>query len=221
MKQLIRSELLKLRTTRATFWMLVGLPASVAIAVAASIASANRAHGGLSLHTVEGVRNVLSAASSGNLLVLILGIVAMTGEYQHQTATQTFLATPVRTRVVAAKLYAYALVGLVVAMAAAALTLAIALPWLASEGVRPRAVEDVGLVLVGATAVTVLYGALGVAVGALFRNQTAAIVLSVGWVLLFETIFVGFLPSLGRWFPGGAATALSSTTVHAGDLLPM
>jgi hypothetical protein len=45
MSRLIRAELLKLRTTRAAFWVVVGLPASVAIAVASSIANANHTGG--------------------------------------------------------------------------------------------------------------------------------------------------------------------------------
>ena len=81
--------------------------------------------------------------------------------------------------------------------------------------------EDIGLVFAGSTAGTVLYGVLGVALGALVRSQTAAVALSLGWVLVLEGLFVGFLPALGRWLPGGAAAALSSTTVQAGDLLPM
>lgn len=32
---------------------------------------------------------------------------------------------------------------------------------------------------------------------------------------------MGLLPALGRWLPGGAATALTSSSVQAGDLLPM
>jgi len=40
----------------------------------------------------------------GVLLACLLGIVLITGEYHHQTATTTFLQTPRRTRVVAGKL---------------------------------------------------------------------------------------------------------------------
>lgn len=221
MNDLIRAELLKLRT-RGTFWVLIGLPAAVVMSLASMIATAGRNASTFPLDTVEGMRNVLSAAaSSGGLIVLILGIVAMTGEYRHQTVTQTFLVSPVRGRVVAAKLATYALVGLVVALVAGALTLMIGLPWLAAEGVRPRPLQDIGLVLAGTTAGTVLYGILGVAVGALVRSQTAALVLVLAWSLLLETVLVGLLPVLGRWLPGGAAAALSSGSVTTGELLPM
>ena len=221
MNQLIRAELLKLRTTRTAFWTVIGLPAAVAVAVASAIATAGRSDMGFSLETVEGVRNVLGASSSGALIALILGILAMSGEYRHQTVTQTFLLTPLRHRVIAAKFVAFALVGLVLAVGASALTLATALPWLASEGADVRIVQDVGLVFLGATAGTVLYGALGVAVGALIRNQAAAIVIALAWIMVIEGLFVGLLPELGRWLPGGAASALTSSSVKAGDLLPM
>lgn len=221
MSQLIRAELLKLRTSRTALWTVVGLPATVALGVASTIASAGRSGGGFSLETVEGVRNVLGASTSGALIALILGILATSGEYRHQTVTQTFLVTPLRHRVVAAKFAAFALVGLVLAVAASVLTLAIALPWLASEGADVRIIQDIGVVLLGATAGTALYGAMGVAVGALIPNQAAAIVIALAWIMVIEGLLVGLLPELGRWLPGGAASALTSSSVKAGDLLPM
>ena len=40
----------------------------------------------------------------GGLFVLLLGILLITNEYYHQTATATFLTTPHRTKVIVAKL---------------------------------------------------------------------------------------------------------------------
>ena len=111
MTHLIRAELLKLRTTR-TFWAYVGaavafVPLSVALAMTS---------GSEPLDSPDGVRNVVAAASSGGLVLLVLGILMMAGEFRHGTATSTFLITPDRRRVVAAKVVAASLVGLVVAI---------------------------------------------------------------------------------------------------------
>ena len=48
------------------------------------------------LASSEGLRSVISAASAGGLLVLLIGITMMAGEFRHNTATTTFLITPVR-----------------------------------------------------------------------------------------------------------------------------
>ncbi|CAN5600349.1 hypothetical protein BH20ACT2_BH20ACT2_21600 [soil metagenome] len=97
----------------------------------------------------------------------------------------------------------------------------IPLPPLPPPDAHVRLVDDICLVVLGATAGTVLYGALGVAVGALVRNQTAAVVVSLFWIMVVESLLVGLVPVVGRWVPGGAASALTSATVKAGDLLPM
>ena len=79
----------------------------------------------------------MSAGSSGVLTVLIIGILIMAGEFRHGTVTSTFLVSPKRGRVVGAKIVASALVGAAIAMAAAVLTLAVSVPWLASKA-HPR-----------------------------------------------------------------------------------
>ena len=136
MTNLLRAELLKLRTTRV-FWLylvcaLAFVPVSVALALTSGPATAP-------LGSHAGVRNALSAASAGGLLVLLVGISMMAGEYRHNTATTTFLITPDGRRLLAAKLLVGAVVGAGVAVLASVLTLAVALPWLDAKGV------DVGL----------------------------------------------------------------------------
>jgi len=165
---------------------------------------------------------VLSAASSGTVLVLVLGILIMAGEIRHNTATSTFLVSPDRRRVVGAKLMASSLVGAGLAVAASLLTLAIALPWLAAKDVPVDILSaDVGLVLLGAVAATGLYGLVGVGLGSLVRNQTAAVVVALVWVMGVESILVNFVPAVGRWLPGGAVASLTGVSTVGGGQLPM
>ena len=109
MNNLIRAELLKLRTTRTFWWSVVAALAFVPVSIALAIAKIGTPSG-TSLASAEGFRNVIAAASSGGVLVLLIGIVIMAGEFRFNTVTSTFLITPDRKRVVGAKLAASSLV---------------------------------------------------------------------------------------------------------------
>jgi ABC-type transport system involved in multi-copper enzyme maturation permease subunit len=219
---MIHAELLKLRTTRMFYGNALAAVVFVPLSVAIAILTAGEPGGPPALDTSEGVRNVMAAASSGSIVVLIIGILLMAGEFRHNTATSTFLVSPDRKRVVGAKLAASTLVGAALAAAASLLTLAIALPWLAAKNVDVAVLSgDVGPVLLGAVAATALYALVGVGLGSLIRNQTAAVVVALLWVMIVEGLLVSFVPEVGRWLPGGAAAALSGAATVEGGLLPM
>jgi ABC-2 type transport system permease protein len=218
MSNLIRAELLKLRTTRMFWGNVVAAIAFVPVAVALAIF--NTAVHPLNSHA--GVRNVMSAASSGALIFFVIGILMTAGEFRHMTATSTFLVTPNRKRVVAAKLAAASITGVTVAVATSMLTLAIAVPWLAAKDIPVSSFKgDVVLGVLGALAVTTLSSLVGVSVGALVRNQTVAVTVALTWSQVVDGLLIGFAPGIGRWLPGGAAAALTGATTARGGLLPM
>ncbi len=220
MIQLIGAELLKLRTTRAVSGLLIATVAFTAAITAVSILTAGMDQT-FSLETREGIRSVVGAPGwSLSIFVLLLGILGMAGEYRHNTITQTFLATPDRARVVAAKLVTHALAGLAFAVFAVTAGLSLALPWLALKGVDVSAADDIAPVVAGLLMVSPLYAVLGVAVGALLRNQVAAVIVALAWGQIVEGVFVGLLPEVGKWLPGGGAQALGSVPNPGGDLLP-
>jgi hypothetical protein len=69
-------------------------------------------------------------------------------------------------------------------------------------------------------AAVTIYAVLGVGFGALLRNQVAAIVVALVWVLLADSLLVTFLPEVGRWLPGGAASAMTlGQPMRGGELL--
>jgi ABC-2 type transport system permease protein len=220
MNNLIRAELLKLRTTRTFTWSVIAALAFVPVSIALAIAKIGTPSG-TSLDSAEGFRNVIAAASSGGVLVLLIGIVLMAGEFRFNTVTSTFLITPERKRVVGAKLAASSLVGLGIGVASSLLTIAIALPWLASRHVDVAShSSDIAIVLLGGIAATAISGMVGVGIGALVTNQTLAVTVTLIWSLLIEGMVVNFAPGLGRWLPGGAAGAMSGSATYS-NLLPV
>jgi ABC-2 type transport system permease protein len=218
MKNLIRAELIALRTTRV-FWVYVAaalafVPISVALAITAGPTIGP-------LGSSAGVRNVMSSASAGGLLVLLVGISMMAGEFRHNTATTTFLISPDTRRVLVAKLAVGAIVGVCIAVLASVITLAVAPPWLESKDVDVSLFSrDVGSPLLGALIATSLAAVVGIGLGALLSNQTLAITLVIVWSVTAESLLVGFLPEVGRWLPGGASSALAGTATAEGGLLP-
>jgi ABC-2 type transport system permease protein len=222
MTRLLRAELTKLRTTRVVCGLATGIAGFAALTAIAGVTSAGGpgnlplSAGSLSylVYLVHGPQSMLSGVA------LLLGILIMAGEFRHKTITQTVLATPDRGRVVAAKLLAAMVVGVTLAVVAVVAVLGVALPWLAAQHVPLGLDRDLGLAVVGLVVSAGLYGPLGVAIGALVRNQLAALVGAIAWMLVIEGLLLDLLhaPTLGRWLPGGAATALVSP---GGEQLPM
>jgi ABC-2 type transport system permease protein len=209
MTRLVGAELAKLRTTRLVYGVTAAMAAFAVLTVVVGVTSAGH-QGNPSLSA-----DSLPMLAAGPLIqlagaALLLGILGMTGEFRHQTVTQTFLVTPDRGRVVAAKLIAYPLAGIALALATLAVTLAVATGWLAAKGIAPSMLDArlgsvVGVTLLGAG----LCGLVGVGVGALVRNQVAALVGTLVWILVVEGLLMSLLnaPSLGKWLPSAAAAA--------------
>ena len=134
----------------------------VGIGVAGQMASAPRD----ALESEEGFVDTLESATIAVFLALLYGVVGIAGEYRHGTITPTFLATPIRERVLGAKLVVYAGAGLLLGAFALLLALAMALPWFAAKNIDYfLADRDVALFVVGLLAAATLWGALGVAYG--------------------------------------------------------
>jgi ABC-2 type transport system permease protein len=212
--RLVRAELLKLGTTRLFIWlglMILGLSAFVT-----STRIASTSH--LQLSSTSEQRSIAQFAAIGAIVALIVGIVESAGEYAHGTIAHTFLVTPVRERVVAAKVIAGAIAGLLVAGFAELVTWLIAAVWLEGKSVpfelATRTVLDTYLGILGAGA---LAAVIGVGIGALFRRQTAAIVLALVWLLVGEPVLS--IANVQEYAPGHAIAAVASPVTATSELL--
>ena len=212
MTRLVRAELTKLATTRLVY----GLAAAMAaFAVLIATATAIGVEGAPPLSADSFPAFVAAPTKLLAGAALLLGILGMAGEFRHQTVTQTFLVTPDRGRVVAAKLVAYPLAGIALALITLAVTAAVAAGWLAAKGITlslpPAGAlgRMVGVALLGPA----LCGLLGVGIATLVRNQVAALVGVAVWVLVVEGLLMSLLQapaSLAKWLPSAAAAALTN-----------
>jgi len=214
MTRLLRSETLKLTTTRVLYALAVSLVAVVALFTALQLAFANR-------EDLTDQGEIVGVLPLTTFFALVLGILIAGGEYRHATISQTFLAEPRRERVLAAKVLVGLATGLTLAALAAALALAIAFPWTAARDV-PFSFSNGGVVrmVLGALAASSLWGGLGVAVGAALTNQVGALVATTAYIFIVESLLQALVPEVGRFLPGGAVNALTGGA-GAGDDLPV
>jgi ABC-2 type transport system permease protein len=134
----------------------------------------------------------------------------------------TFLFNPRRSRVLRAKLGAGLLAGAVFGIAGEALGFGVGYASLAGRGID-YALDDrqTALLLVGTVAATAVWGAIGVALGAILRSQVAAIIGLLAWGFVAENLLFAFLPGIGRFGPVHARDALVGlTTDHLLNATP-
>jgi ABC-2 type transport system permease protein len=211
---LLRAELIKLRTTR-TFVALVSVAVGISVAITALVAA-------LTEPSQEDVLTDVFLSDSSSLLIMILAIVGITGEWRHRTITSSLLASPDRLRFLAAKMLAFAIAGMALSvLVSVALTLAgFTILWF-----RDLPTPDAGdlLSLYARNAlVAALLGGFGVGVGVLVRNQAIAIVGILVFAFAIEPTLVALVPDVGRFTPiSGLPTAITNVdpdAVGLGDL---
>jgi ABC-2 type transport system permease protein len=207
MTAVLRAEARKVLATPTIWWLLLG---TLAIGIAGTIAplavAENDAAHLLSDRTLQ---QSMHGAAAGVILVVVAGIIGMAGDWRFGQADQTFLTTPRRRRVVVARTAVYMVVGAVFGIVADLACTATAWVWYRANDVElPLGRSAVWLTLLGCLAVAVLFGALGVAVGAITRNQILAIVGTMGWLVVVEPILFATSSTVFRWLPGMASISL-------------
>ena len=166
-----------------------------------------------SLATAENQRGLLGVGSLAGVFSALAGVLLVTGEYRFGTIRPTFLFTPRRSRVIGGKLVASVLAGLLFGVAGEGLGLAIGYICLHARGI-PLTLRggSLALLLLGTVAAVALWGAIGVGVASIVRNQIGTIVGLLAWGFIVENLLFAFVPSVGRLTPGEAESALTGLT---------
>jgi ABC-2 type transport system permease protein len=216
MTTLLRTEIRKLRTTR-TGWLVFTVAQLIVVAGISGLVLS-----GEDLTRTATVTKALAHVGLASLTTLILGLFAVAGEYRSQMITDTYLSTPHRDRVLAAKLAVYTAAGLLIGAASSVTALVTAKIWWAAKDVPvDLTTAAVWRTLAGGALWSALFAAVGVGIGALVRNLAAAIAATLAWIALIEGIVGQLIGSgLSRWLPFAAGQALGRATMGSGSPLP-
>ena len=216
---LTRAELRKLVLARSYLIALVA-SAGLAVTVVITLALAAGKNGAPALATTAGADSLLKVGFIAFVAMLVLGILAAGGEYRYKTIIPAMLITPRRGTLVAAKVIAVAIGGVVLSSVTFGVGLATAVAELSSHGIGSLPSATVSM-LAGTVIAGILAGVIGVALGYITRSPVVAAIGADGWVLFVEqTILSTVAPQQVKWLISGTAQVLTTPVAHGSPPLP-
>ncbi|UOE26912.1 ABC transporter permease [Agromyces soli] len=232
--RVLASEFLKVTTTRM-WWLLAiimfaylafiagGLAALFGFTIANPDAAAATGASAPSLGDMPLAPLVYSFATSmGYVFAVIIGVLAVTGEFRHRTLTATFLATPQRTTVLGAKLLAQLPIGAGFGVIAFLASVGAGAAMLAVFGLDTMLDQSDTWAMIGRGILAMaLWAAIGAALGSVVPNQVAAIVIVLAFTQFVEpllrlaTSFSDATAAIGKFLPGSASDSLVGASFYA------
>ncbi|MFI5839739.1 ABC transporter permease [Catenuloplanes sp. NPDC051500] len=199
-------ELRKLADTRAGLWLLIVIGLGIVLTHVAMLATAEPR----AAANYAGLMGFAQIPVS--ILLPVLGILAMTGEFSQRTALTTFALVPARGRVLTAKLLAAVVIALITTAVTAGTSaianlVAIGLDGDGSWTLKPEA-------LLGFVVLEIVYILMGSAFGALLLNSPLAIVLYFVVPTLWTTLgaLISWLHKAAEWLD------MNATSMPIGDV---
>ena len=208
---LLRSEWLKLWTTRTT-WVMLG------IALLGEGLFAGLYVGLAPLDEIGDIDQVATGTGLLLVMLLVLGVLIATTEFRHGTASSTFLVSPRRYPVLLAKLGVALGVGLLAGIIYLAVNAGLALSLFSSRGGELATTSDLVEVYAGVVISYALICAFGLGVGAVVRNQVGAIIAAIAFFFVLSPLPELLPGSLGDYFPAQAIGSLHGSSEGDGSL---
>jgi ABC-2 type transport system permease protein len=208
-KALVHAEVLKLRSTRMPAWLLLATLGFVVVTVLVNVPKVGAKDAPVSLDDPGLLAGTVGSSFGAPMVTAaLLGVLAVTQEFRYGTITSTYLVEPRRMRVLVAKWLSIAIAGAVVTASTLALSVPFSIALIRSRDGDANVGAQFWQVVVAAVFVIAAYGVMGVALGALVRNQIVAAVGVLVWMLAVEQIVIPAFPTVGHWMPGASAFAL-------------
>lgn len=223
MRAAVVAELRKLATTR--LWWIMALCVLVLGGGYAALYAAAALLTGEAGGPAEPFRDpgtLLSVYNGGNtltrILALVVGVLAMGGEYRHNTMATSYLAVPRRGRVVGAKAVALVAYGLLYGLVSVGVGVVVAVAfviWQDGSLFLDRA--DTWRSLVLGVASIALWTLIGMGIGTLIRSMIVAMLVGIGFAYILEPLLtvVFFVQTWNvplNLMPSGATNAMLGIT---------
>ena len=210
MLNLIKSEILKTRSTQVWLWMILPAVALTSLtSIGQSYSVVQDYHNGIS----PNYYGLFTASANGGVALLVIGMLGLTTEFRHKTITPTLLATPNRWLLLAGKSIAYVMFALFYAVLCLIVNFVIAMIWLNAENVPTDFGHGVVPGIIKAFVSLVLIAIFGLGLGALVRNQAAAMVIGIFYFSIIDGL-LSVIPwerrVIYKYTPGAAIDAFIS-----------
>jgi len=206
-----RAELLKIRTTRTTIGLILGMVALIGLI---TLLTGLLSHPS-GLASKEDQRQLFSVGSTAGVFAALAGALLVTSEYRFGTIRPTILFNPARSRVLSAKVIAGAVAAIGFGVLGEAIGWAIGYAILDGRGITiVLSNGDVLLLVLGGLAGVALWGAIGAALGAIIHNQVGAVITLLAWGFVIDTLLLALAPAVGRLMPTHASDAMMGLKGH-------
>ena len=218
----VRSEFVKLRSVRSTYWTLL---AAVVFNVALAVVAAAVIPGALSeedKRTVDAIRLSLAGLHLSQIAVGVLGVLVISSEYGTGSIRTTLSAVPRRRTVLLAKAVVFAAVALAVGVVSC-FAAYVAFEAANTDPVLQSSIGDPGVLraVIGGGLYLAVLGLLGLGLGGILRSTAGAIAVLFG-LLFVPPILVDLLPrtwqtTIGPYLPMEAGSQVFIAQTRAAE----
>jgi ABC-2 type transport system permease protein len=215
---ILRSEAIKLLTLRSTFWCcLIVLLLSIGFGLLLSSVHPPHIAGQPVLpppthaqQQATAVRDATVGTGIGQLVLAVLGVLVISGEYGTGMIRSTFAAVPKRLPALFAKAIVLAVTSFIVGMVTIYVTAAIIFPLLPGLKVHPDWGDwKLNEALIGGAVYLAIISLIAFSIGAMVRNSAGGIATALGLILVLPTVLEIV-----------AATTQATWAMNIADVLP-
>ncbi|SEB49866.1 hypothetical protein SAMN04489806_0869 [Paramicrobacterium humi] len=226
-----RAEFTKVFTTRI-WWILLIILFSYVVLLAGGIGALFGATSKGLLGAAQGVEGMPTSGLAplvysfgttvGYVFPFLLGALATTGEFRHQTLTPTFLATPKRGIVLGAKWATLLVIGAFFGVVALLGSVGAGSAVLAAFDIDTALDSgDTWALIARSVLAMALWAAIGVGLGSAVPNQVATVVIVLAFTQFVEPILrslgtlADWIGDVTKWLPGAASDALVGASFYS------